>query len=115
MPVRCALELHRGETEGYLVNLSQVPPVVFVVLRRGEAADEMEVEPFHATVCPYEAMGYVESGDEIVEGVPMPQEVQDWVREFVAVYHVDTPFIKRRNRRADDADGEPARRREEMS
>ena len=95
------LELFRGETEGYLVNLSQVPPVVYVVLRRGEEADENEVEPFHATVCPYEAMGYVESGDEIVEGVPMPPDVRAWVGEFVERYHVETPFIKRRNRRAE--------------
>jgi len=98
------LELFRGETEGYLVNLSQDPPVVYVVLRRGEEADENEVEPFHATVCPYEAMGYVESGDEVVEGVAMPPEVRAWVGEFVERYHVDTPFIKRRNRRIGDGE-----------
>lgn len=111
------LQLHRGETEGYLVNLSQDPPVVFVVLRRGEASGEMEVEPFHVTVCPYEAMGYVESGDEIVEGVPMPQEVRDWVAEFVAAYHVEAPFVKRRRRGRGDGDEAPAggRRPEELS
>ena len=30
------LELFRGETEGYLYNLSQTPPVVYVVLRKPE-------------------------------------------------------------------------------
>jgi hypothetical protein len=49
------LELYRRETEGYLANLSQAQPVVYVVLRRGEEAGEMEVEPFHVTVCPHEA------------------------------------------------------------
>jgi len=99
------LELHRGETEGYLVNLSQSPPVVFVVLRRGESDEELDVEPFHVTVCPYEAMGYGESGDESVESVPMPAEVMAWLGEFVARYHVDQPFVKRRNRRHQDETG----------
>ena len=101
------IELHRGETEGYLVNLSQEPPVVFIVLRPGEEADEMDVEPFLATVCPYEAMSYEEGGDDdaMVVGVPMPPEVTAWVAEFVERYHVDVPFKKRRNRRHDDEIG----------
>jgi hypothetical protein len=99
------LELHRGETEGYLVNLSQSPPVVFVILRRGESAEELDVEPFHVTVCPYEAMGYGESGDETVESVVMPPEVMAWLGEFVARYHVDQPFLKRKNRRHQDESG----------
>lgn len=99
------LELHRGETEGYLVNLSQSPPVVFIVLRRGESDEELEVEPFHVTVCPYEAMGYGESGDETVESVLMPPEIKAWLGEFVARYHVDQPFVKRRNRRHQDETG----------
>jgi Protein of unknown function (DUF3305) len=99
------LELHRGETEGYLINLSQKPPVVYVVLRRAEEESEMDVEPFHVTVCPNEAMSYDEGGDEIVTGVPMPPEVYAWVAEFVARYHVEAPFKKRRNRRHDDEVG----------
>ena len=96
------LELFRGETEGYLTNLSQNPPVVFVVLRRNEDGEGLEFEPFLATVCPYEAMGYTAGGDEIVEGVPMPPEIMAWVREFVARHHVDQPFLKRKNKRHQD-------------
>jgi hypothetical protein len=96
------IELHRGETEGYLVNLSQKPPVVYVVLRPGEEEGDEDIEPFLATVCPYEAMSYEEGGEQIVTGVPMPPEVCAWVAEFVARYHVDVPFKKRRNRRHDD-------------
>ena len=58
------LELFRGETEGYLTNLSQNPPLIYVVLRQGEEAEDNEVEPFHVTACPFEAMGYHESGDD---------------------------------------------------
>jgi hypothetical protein len=96
------LELFRGETEGYLTNLSQDPPVVFVVLRRSEGTDGLPYQPFLATVCPYEAMGYEQGGDDVIEGVPMPPEIMDWVREFVVRHHVDVPFQKRKNKRHQD-------------
>jgi len=96
------LELFRRETEGYLSNLSQNPPVVFVVLRRSESDDGLEYEPFLVTACPYEAMSYGAAGEEIVEGVPMPPEILAWVGEFVALHHVDEPFIKRKNKRHED-------------
>jgi len=99
------LELYRGETEGYLTNLSQEVPVVFVVLRRNEESDGLDYQPFLATVCPYEAMGYTSGGDDIVEGVPMPPPVTAWVREFVARHHVDVPFVKRKNKRHRDDEG----------
>jgi Protein of unknown function (DUF3305) len=99
------LELFRGETEGYLTNLSQNPPVVFVILRPNEEGEGLEFEPFLATVCPYEAMGYTAGGDEIVEGVPMPPEIMTWLREFVAHHHVDQPFLKRKNKRHQDEYG----------
>lgn len=99
------IELFRGETEGYLTNLSQDVPVVYVVLRRNEESDGLDFQPFLATVCPYEAMGYTSGGDDIVEGVPMPPPITAWVREFVARHHVDVPFVKRKNKRHRDDEG----------
>jgi Protein of unknown function (DUF3305) len=96
------LELFRGETEGYLTNLSQPQPVIFVVMRRADDAGELDYEPFLATACPYEAMGYTSSDDIITEGVPMPMEVMVWLQEFVALYHVDVPFKKRKNKQYQD-------------
>lgn len=93
------IELFRGETDGYRTNLSQDAPVVYVVLRRNADADVLEFEPFMATVCPYEAMSYSEDNDDVVEGVPMPPEMREWLREFVALHHVDRPFVKRKNKR----------------
>lgn len=93
------LEIFRGETEGYRENLQQPRPAVFVVLRQGEEREDNDVEPFRVTVCPHEAMGYIESGDEIVEGVPMPDEVTTWLQSFVDHHHVDEPFRKRKNKR----------------
>lgn len=88
--------LYSGETDGYKVNLSQPQPFVYVVLRPGEELEDHDVEPFALTVCPYEAMRYAESGDEIVEGVAMPPEVAAWVASFADTHHVDQPFKKRK-------------------
>ena len=103
--------LFRGETEGYRTNLSQDLPVVFVVLRRNDEAEALDFEPFLVTVCPYEAMGYSEGNDDIVEGVPMPPEVVEWLREFVTAHHVDVPFLKRKNKRHKDDYGGRSRAR----
>ena len=109
--VNLTLELFKGETEGYRFNLSQPQPSIYVVLRPGESDEEQDVEPFHVTVCPYEAMGYAESGDEIVEGVPIPEETLNWIQEFVTAHHVDTPFKKRKNKRFKDSDNQRGRPR----
>lgn len=110
------LELFRGETEGYLNNLSQSPPLVYVVLRR-DGDDTavpanlagLEFKPFLVTVCPYEGNGYAKgSEDLVVEGVPMPLPIMAWVQEFVAAHHVDEPFVKRKNRRHQDNEQPPS-------
>lgn len=90
------LELYQKETEGYRVNLANTPPVIYVVLRAGEEHGEEDVEPFLLTACPFEAESYAESGDEIVEGVPMPSDVLAFVQDFTARHHVDEPFKKRK-------------------
>ncbi len=96
------IELFRGETEGYRSNLSNEPPRVYVVLSPGEEADDPDVMPFLVTVCPYEAERYTESGEDIVEGVPMPLEIAAWLQSFVDTHHVDEPFKKRKQKKAYD-------------
>ena len=90
------LELFRKETEGYKHNLSLEQPLIFVVLRDCEDDDEFEVVPFLATVCPYEAQDYMDSSEETVHSVPMPDTVAAWLAEFVELHHVDEPFKKRK-------------------
>jgi Protein of unknown function (DUF3305) len=97
------LELHRTETEAYLVNLSQRPPRVYVVLRPATQAGPYAYRPLVVTASPFEAEGYLESGDEIVEGVPMPEPVAAWVQAFVDRHHVVQPFVKRKRAKGDDA------------
>ncbi len=96
------IELFRGETEGYRYNLTNDPPRVYVVLCHGEEADDPEVVPFLVTVCPYEAESYSENGEDIVEGVTMPDEIIGWVQAFIDKHHVDAPFKKRKQKKAYD-------------
>ena len=96
------LELFRGETEGYQYNLVNDPSFVYVVLSPGEETDDPEIIPFLATVCPYEAESYSENGEDIVEGVVMPSEINGWVQSFVDRFHVDQPFKKRKQKKAYD-------------
>jgi hypothetical protein len=86
---RFDIELFKRETEG-----------------QGEQGG-LEFEPFMVTVCPYEASKYTEDQDEVVEGVPMPPDVLAWVQDFVSAYHVDTPFVKRKNRPKDEGERRP--------
>lgn len=105
------IELFKRETEGYKVNLSQVPPQVFVVLRpEEEGAHDYEVTPFEATVCPFEAEGYDESGDEWVEGTPMPDLIHAWVNAYIERHHVDVPFKKRKRKPYDPRKARSERR-----
>ena len=92
------IELHRGETEGYRYNLSQAEPVVYTLWRLPNEDPASCPEPFHVTVCPYEAQDYLDGGDVVVEGARMPEAVALWLAGYVARHHVDAPFEKRRRK-----------------
>lgn len=97
------LELYEKETEGYRVNVSSEPPSVYIVLHPDEDGEcDHDVIPFLVTCCPYEAESYVESGDEIVDAVVMPEQVYAWVQNFIAANHKDVPFKKRKQKKAYD-------------
>lgn len=85
------LSLSPRETDRYRQNLASARPQVFVVLRHVGAAGELE--PLHATVCPYAAQAYLESGEDMVEGIDMPPPIRDWVEDFIA-RHPPRPFGK---------------------
>ena len=104
-----ALELFRGETEGYRVNLSQPVPSIYVVMRLDESGPAQGPTPFHVTVCPFEAEGYACDGDETVDAVPMPLPVREWVSRFVERHHVDVPFRKRKQERFEADTGRKGR------
>ena len=99
-----AVELHRKETSGYVVNLENKPPVVYVVLREAEdddADDALPVIVETVTVTPFEAQDFLDSGEDIVEPLTMPEPLVAWLERFVAVHHEEETFIKRKRDKLD--------------
>ena len=88
------LELFRTDTEAYLHGLSAKTPSIYVVMR--ETADERPLEMTLVTASPYEAQDYADTGEELVEKVPMPEGLAAWIRDYVEEHHEDEVFIKRR-------------------
>lgn len=94
------LALHRKDAASYLANLASGEPAVYVVLRHDPGSTSDRPVGVHlATVSPYDAQAYGESGLETVTQVVMPADLVELLREFVAVHHVDEPFVKRQRQR----------------
>ena len=88
------LELFRTDTEAYLQGLSTQTPAIYVVMRDSEGTDPLDV--VMATASPFEAQDYADSGEELVEKVPMPEGLVAWIRDYVEAHHQDEVFVKRR-------------------
>jgi len=88
------LELFRTDTEAYLHGLSAKVPAIYVVMRDGAGSHPLDV--VLVTASPYEAQDYADTGEELVEKVPMPEGLIAWIRDFVDLHHEDEVFIKRR-------------------
>lgn len=100
------LDLYRGETQGYRVNLSNDPPHIYIVLSPGEEADDPEMVVHLVTACPYEAESYTEDTEQLVEGVVMPPEIAGWIKAFCDVHHKDVIFKKRKRKAYDPRKGD---------
>jgi len=92
------LELFRTDTEAYLHGLSAKTPSIYVVMRDSDGDDPLQI--VLATASPYEAQDYADTGEELVEKVPMPEGLVAWIRDFIALHHEDEVFIKRRRNKA---------------
>lgn len=91
------LELHPGDTGHYRDNLGSGRPSVWVALRRrGDRVDVAGV-----TVDPYEGEALAGDEDLLLEALPMPAEVEGVVAAFVAEFHIEREFYKRKRKPAD--------------
>lgn len=88
------LTLYRTDTEAYLQGLSEQVPSIYVVMR--EAAGDRPLDMVLATASPFEAQDYADTGEELVEKVPMPEGLIAWIRDYVELHHEHEVFIKRR-------------------
>lgn len=93
-----SLELHRTDTEAYLTALANTPPSVFVIMRNADISDR-EVELLLVTASAFEAQDYADTGEEIVEPVPMTEGLIAWVEDWIDQHHTDEKFQKRRRDR----------------
>ena len=84
--------LHRKETEAYVQNLTSARPAIYVILQQdGEA-----ILPVLATASPFDAQDYLDSGEDIIEALPIPEEMLAWLEDFVSEHHVEETFKKRK-------------------
>lgn len=98
------LELFRADVEAYLVSLNLAVPSVWVILDRDESNQSPSGWVVSAiTASAYEAQDALDSGENIVEAVPIPESLAAWIKEFVDMHYIEEPFKKRR--RKNDIDG----------
>ena len=82
-----------------------------MVLRVNEEGDvPHDVVPFLVTACPYESQDYLDSGDDIVEPVAMPDAVVAFVQVYVDKHYEPEVFHKRKRKRWADQDSGIGRR-----
>lgn len=95
-----ALTLWATDTEAYCVALADPSPCIYVILRQTDDADAQMPYAVHlVTASPYEAQDYADSGEEVVEKVPMSGGLIAWVQDFIEAHHEDEMFVKRRRDR----------------
>lgn len=95
---RARIALYGGETANYAFNLASERPAVFVILRRG---GPLGMTLLAVTVDPGEVDSHADSGDDLIEALPLPADIAGWVADFVARHHRERPRHKRRRDRAD--------------
>jgi hypothetical protein len=93
------IDLYRTETANYLSNLESGGPLLWVVLRHVDGA-EQPYEVFAVTADPAEGEAFTEAGNDLVDTVPMPPDIARRLERFIAEHHVERPFYKRRRDRA---------------
>jgi len=87
------LLLFPRETDTLKYNIEGAAPAVYVFLRAAPGEPGMALAG--ATVCVGEAHAHADTGSDLVEAVPMPPGLRDWVAAFVALHHVERPGWKR--------------------
>jgi hypothetical protein len=93
------ISLYRGETGQYRDNLASGTPKVWVALR--PTGVEPPYDLIAVTADPAEGEGLTQGMDDVVEPVPMPPMIVEFIDAFIAEHHVERPFYKRKRIKAD--------------
>jgi hypothetical protein len=93
------IELYPSDTTQYRDNLQSGAPLLWVALRPTGGEPPYELHTVTADSAEGEAL--TEPGTDVVETVPMPDEIADVVAQFVTEHHVERVFFKRKRKDAD--------------
>ncbi len=112
------MELFRADVEGYLVSLNMAVPSVWIILDRDVTSQSPSgLVVSTVTASAHEALDALDSGESIVEAVPIPESLAAWIKEFIDMHYIEEPFKKRRRNEVridgvEDAKGDPRIRQE---
>lgn len=95
-----ALTLHHKMVEAYDSNIETGEPCVWALLEAAGSGSEPPWRVFGVTADPYEAQGFMERPDSLVERVPMPAATVAWMARFLAAIPEAPSFKKRRRTKA---------------
>jgi hypothetical protein len=107
------IEFFRSATANYRDNLAG-DQSLWVVLRQTETDPPYTV--IAVTADPSEGEAFTETGVDLVELVPLPDNVREAMIDFVAEHHVEQTFFKRQRDRTDPeamARRDPSKREKE--
>ncbi|WP_417565026.1 DUF3305 domain-containing protein [Marinobacter sp.] len=107
------MELFRADVEGYLVSLNMAVPSIWIIMDRDitrQSPSGWVVSTITASA--HEALDALDSGESIVEAVPIPESLAAWIKEFIDKHYIEEPFKKRRRDEIrvdgiEDAKGDP--------
>lgn len=112
------MELFRADVEGYLVSLNMAVPSIWIIMDRDVTSQSPSGWVVSTvTASAHEALDALDSGESIVEAVPIPESMAAWIKEFIDMHYIEEPFKKRRRDEvrvdgAEDAKGDPRIRQE---
>jgi hypothetical protein len=92
------VEFFKAATSNYRDNLAG-DQSLWVVLRPTESDPPYTL--LAVTADPSEGEAFTETGTDLVDVVPLPDNVREAMIDFVAEHHVEQPFFKRKRDRAD--------------
>ena len=95
------LELHRKDAPAYRECLAAGKDAsLWVVLEEEDGLEEEMPYRVHlVTASPYEAQDYLDSGELMVEAVPMPPLLRAFIEDYVRQCPPDEEFIKRKQKK----------------
>ncbi len=99
------VRLFVAETIMYRTNLAEPIPSIYVIHRRDPSLPPPGIVVRHVTASPGEAEAFTVDGLHSVEKVAMPQALVQWLSDYVAAYHVEETFRKRKRTAIDPRKG----------